>query len=105
MSNPNPTQDKDISTHIDEPQAEDPHRKALEPVPLAERIKQQHADLYIEALERYGEDGSIDPEAEKRLKRCIRFVAQGPSCDTADPAVESSTCASCRCWGSATSST
>lgn len=41
----------------------------LEAVPLADRIKQQHADLYAEALEKYGQDGSIDPVAEKKLKR------------------------------------
>ncbi|KAK8850644.1 hypothetical protein IAR55_004563 [Kwoniella newhampshirensis] len=35
----------------------------------ADRIKQQHADLYMEALDKYGEDGSIDPVAEKALKR------------------------------------
>jgi len=41
----------------------------LEAVPITERIKHKHADLYIEALEKYGADGSIDVQAEKRLKR------------------------------------
>ncbi|RSH89938.1 hypothetical protein EHS25_001924 [Saitozyma podzolica] len=64
-------QDKDITAHAEAHTAvADPHEpKAIEPVPLAERIKQQHAALYIEALEKYGEDGSIDPVAEKQLKR------------------------------------
>lgn len=31
----------------------------------------QHAELYAEALERYGQDGSIDPASEKKLKRKI----------------------------------
>lgn len=35
-----------------------------------EHIKQQHADIYAEALETYGIHGeAIDPVAEKRLKR------------------------------------
>lgn len=33
------------------------------------RIAQQNAELYAEALEKYGVDGDIDPIAEKRLKR------------------------------------
>ena len=41
-------------------------------VPAADQIKQQHADLYYEALEKYGHDGSIDPIPEKRLKRSDR---------------------------------
>ena len=41
----------------------------MDAVPLAERIKQQHSDLYLEALQKYGTDGSIDPIAEKKLKR------------------------------------
>jgi hypothetical protein len=32
----------------------------LRPVPVAERIKQQHADLYAEALEKYGVDDLDD---------------------------------------------
>lgn len=31
----------------------------------------RHAELYAEALEKYGREGSIDPDAEKRLKRKI----------------------------------
>ncbi|KAL7418778.1 hypothetical protein Q5752_006461 [Cryptotrichosporon argae] len=33
----------------------------------------QYADIYYEALEKYGDDGSIDPAAEKRLKRKLDF--------------------------------
>ena len=29
----------------------------------------KHADMYAEALAKYGAEGSISPEAEKRLKR------------------------------------
>jgi hypothetical protein len=43
-------------------------------VPLEERIKQQHADLYLEALQRYGADGSIDPVAEKKLRRKLDML-------------------------------
>lgn len=32
-------------------------------------IKPEQADLYAEALEKYGVDGDIDPEAEKRVRR------------------------------------
>ncbi|RSH81048.1 uncharacterized protein EHS24_008482 [Apiotrichum porosum] len=35
----------------------------------ASKIAQQHADLYAEALAKYGVDGDIDPAAEKRVKR------------------------------------
>ncbi|KAK1924527.1 major facilitator superfamily domain-containing protein [Papiliotrema laurentii] len=38
---------------------------------LAAGVAQQNADFYIEALEKYGHDGAIDPAAEKRLKRKI----------------------------------
>jgi hypothetical protein len=31
----------------------------------------QHADMYAEALSKYGAEGSISPQAEKRLKRKI----------------------------------
>jgi len=34
-----------------------------------EKILQAHAELYAEALEKYGIDGEIDPVVEKRLKR------------------------------------
>ena len=36
---------------------------------VAEQIHQQHADLYYEALERFGQDGDIDKAAEKKLVR------------------------------------
>lgn len=38
---------------------------------LPEKIKQLNAALYVEALEKYGQDGDIDPEVEKKLKRKI----------------------------------
>ncbi len=60
---------KDItSDHLEQSAAQDEKGK-LASVPIAERIQQQHADLYYEALEKYGHDGSIDPIAEKSLKR------------------------------------
>ena len=55
----------------DQPAHAEEHNKVLETIPLAERVKQQHADIYIEALEKYGQDGSIDAMAEKRLKRFV----------------------------------
>lgn len=36
-------------------------------LPIPGKIQQKHADLYVEALERYGIDGEIDPVAEKKL--------------------------------------
>lgn len=36
--------------------------------------QQNHADIYMEALEKYGADGSIPADAEKRLKRFVRFL-------------------------------
>jgi hypothetical protein len=41
------------------------------PQPAVVGFTGKHAELYTEALERYGQDGSIDPAAEKRLKRKI----------------------------------
>jgi hypothetical protein len=43
------------------------------PQPAVVGFTGKHAALYTEALERYGQDGSIDPEAEKRLKRKIDY--------------------------------
>ena len=43
------------------------------PRPAVVGFTGKHAELYTEALERYGQDGSIDPEDEKRLKRKIDF--------------------------------
>lgn len=61
-----PTKDVQPVAH-DEVANEDQGK--LEAVPIADRIKHKHADLYGEALERYGNDGDIDPQAEKKLKR------------------------------------
>jgi hypothetical protein len=33
----------------------------------------QYADIYYEALEKYGEDGSIPKDAEKKLKRSVEL--------------------------------
>lgn len=41
------------------------------PQPAVVGFTGDHAELYTEALERYGQDGSIDPAAEKKLKRKI----------------------------------
>jgi hypothetical protein len=46
---------------------------AKNPQPAVVGFTGKHAELYAEALERYGQDGSIDPAAEKRLKRKIDF--------------------------------
>lgn len=46
---------------------------AKNPQPAVVGFSGKHAELYAEALERYGQDGSIDPAAEKRLKRKIDF--------------------------------
>ncbi len=35
------------------------------------KIKQLNGEMYEEALAKYGQDGDIDPEAEKRLKRFV----------------------------------
>ena len=37
--------------------------------PVVAGFTGKHADMYAEALEKYGAEGSIPPEAEKRLKR------------------------------------
>lgn len=41
------------------------------PRPAVVGFTGKHAELYAEALEKYGHEGSIDPEVEKRLKRKI----------------------------------
>lgn len=46
--------------------------------PAAVKIKQLNGEMYEEALAKYGQDGDIDPEAEKRLKRSVRTVARLP---------------------------
>jgi hypothetical protein len=52
----------------------DPDHEAFalkNPQPAVVGFTGDHAELYTEALERYGQDGSIDPAAEKKLKRKI----------------------------------
>lgn len=59
-------------TSIDKPEhALDEERADV--VPPVSKIAQQHADLYAEALAKYGIDGDIDPVLEKRLKRKLDF--------------------------------
>ena len=64
-----PEIDKDLEAEHFEGQISEEEAGKLAAVPIPERIKQQHADLYYEALEKYGHEGSIDPLVEKRLKR------------------------------------
>ncbi|WOO81915.1 putative transporter [Vanrija pseudolonga] len=45
------------------------HDSDVEAAPAPEGIKQQNAELYAEALVKYGVEGELDPKAEKRLKR------------------------------------
>jgi hypothetical protein len=54
--------------HDEHVEDDDDHGK-LDAVPPAEHIKAHNEELYLEALEKYGAEGSIDPQAEKRLKR------------------------------------
>lgn len=57
------------SAHDEKPAVEVEEELAALPSAQA-RIAQQNAALYLEALERYGADGSgLDPAAEKKLKR------------------------------------
>ncbi|TYJ55614.1 hypothetical protein B9479_003646 [Cryptococcus floricola] len=35
---------------------------------VIEQVRQEHGEIYAQALERYGEEGSIDPETEKKLR-------------------------------------
>jgi len=63
-------ENKDIQpAHLDLSNSQEDQGKKGAATHLAGRIQQQHADLYYEALEKYGEEGSIDPIAEKKLKR------------------------------------
>lgn len=39
----------------------------------AGHIKQDHADLFLEAIQRYPTEESIDREAEKKLKRKLDY--------------------------------
>jgi hypothetical protein len=49
-------------------------------VPGPTGMNEHDTKLYMEALELYGHDGAIDPEAEKRLKRYVQsFVDESTS--------------------------
>lgn len=61
-----PTKDIQPATHVE---ASDHDQVEKNQVNLPKGITQQNADFYMEALEKYGTEGSIDPKAEKRLKR------------------------------------
>jgi hypothetical protein len=66
--NVQPVKDQPIQIEgQDDPEAFD----AKNPRPAVVGFTGKHAELYTEALERYGQDGSIDPGDEKRLKRKI----------------------------------
>ena len=54
--------DKAETTHVDEGDLK---------APPATAIRQQHAEIYREALERYPSDESIDQAAERRVRRKI----------------------------------
>lgn len=61
------TADKEFSSHVEDTvNANKTGDDVVDPIEL---VRQEHGDLYAEALERYGQDNSIDPEDEKRLKR------------------------------------
>lgn len=61
------TADKEFSAHVEDTvTANKAGDDTIDPIEL---VRQQHGDLYAEALERYGQDDSIDPEEEKKLKR------------------------------------
>lgn len=61
------TADKEFSSHVED--TVDANKTGDDVVDPIELVRQEHGDLYAEALERYGQDNSIDPEDEKRLKR------------------------------------
>lgn len=59
------TKEKD---HIDvKPNVE--HIEGFEDGHVATKHQQEHGELYDEALERYGEEGKLDPAVEKKLLR------------------------------------
>jgi len=60
---------KEINPVVHEEHVDDGHHGKLDAVPPVERIHALHEELYLEALEKYGVEGSIDPKAEKKLKR------------------------------------
>lgn len=65
----------------------------------------QYADIYYKALEKYGEDGSIPKDAEKKLKRSVMRTSHCFSRLSPDRRIVNSICAFSRSWASATSST
>lgn len=61
------TDDKEFSAHVEDTVAA--NKTGDDTIDPIELVRQQYGDLYAEALERYGQDDSIDPEEEKKLKR------------------------------------
>lgn len=61
------TADKEFSAHVEDTVAA--NKTGDDTIDPIELVRQQYGDLYAEALERYGQDDSIDPEEEKKLKR------------------------------------
>ncbi|KGB75365.2 hypothetical protein CNBG_1203 [Cryptococcus deuterogattii R265] len=61
------TSDKEFSAHVEDTVAA--NKTGDDTIDPIELVRQQYGDLYAEALERYGQDDSIDPEEEKKLKR------------------------------------
>lgn len=66
--------------------------------PVVAGFTGKHADMYAEALEKYGAEGSIPEEAERRLKRYVNDDSLGAFAHCA----AKSTVASCLCSASAT---
>jgi hypothetical protein len=50
------------------------HHDAEVAAAVQPKIRQQNSAMYEEALEKYGQDGSIDPAREKRLKRWVTRI-------------------------------
>lgn len=69
MSDVSPAGDK--ASWVEKGEVE--HRNFVEAPSVASKIKQQNAALYAEALDKYGAEGAIDPDAERRLRRKIDF--------------------------------
>lgn len=61
------TTEKEFDAHVEDTVAA--NKAGDDIVDPIELVRQEHGELYAEALERYGQDNSIDPEDEKKLKR------------------------------------
>ncbi|WVQ70609.1 hypothetical protein IAR50_000128 [Cryptococcus sp. DSM 104548] len=56
--------EKQTAVHIEDSVGEN----RPDPSAVIEKVRQEHGEIYAQALERYGEEGSIDPAEEKRLR-------------------------------------